>query len=75
MLQVQKLPSKTQRPYKSLCPLNAPPPPRYKKRKCTGGAIHIAALQTDGELLEQLLDPAVWEVHVCGKLLFLHKPK
>ncbi|CAE7527612.1 ANKRD31 [Symbiodinium natans] len=29
---------------------------QYKKRKCTGGAIHIAALQTDGELLEQLLD-------------------
>ena len=28
----------------------------YKKRKCTGGAIHIAALQSDGQLLEQLLD-------------------
>ncbi|CAE7471210.1 ANKRD31 [Symbiodinium pilosum] len=28
---------------------------QYKKRKCTGGAIHIAALQTDGELLEELL--------------------
>ena len=29
---------------------------QYKKRKCTGGAIHIAALQADGELLEQLLE-------------------
>ncbi|CAE7203796.1 ANKRD31 [Symbiodinium sp. CCMP2592] len=29
---------------------------QYKKRKCTGGAIHIAALQSDGQLLEQLLD-------------------
>jgi len=29
---------------------------QYKKRKCTGGAIHIAALQSDGELLEKLLE-------------------
>ncbi|CAJ1370176.1 unnamed protein product [Effrenium voratum] len=28
----------------------------YKKRKCIGGAIHIASLQRDGELLERLLE-------------------